>query len=84
MAFATAEEAQVFLIRRVLAFGLWSGLSKRVLLAGAALSVLLVGCATQQEVSVLQKQIWAAHRDMENGKTQMAQLEQRVVWFYGI
>jgi tol-pal system protein YbgF len=37
--------------------------------------VSLVGCASQQEVSALQRQIWAARRDLDKNKDHLAQLD---------
>jgi len=35
----------------------------------------LGGCATQKDVSLLQRQIWTARRDLDKNKAQMAQME---------
>jgi tol-pal system protein YbgF len=35
----------------------------------------LGGCATQKDVSLLQRQIWTARRDLDKSKTQMAQMQ---------
>ena len=35
----------------------------------------LGGCATQKDVSLLQRQIWTARRDLDKSKAQMAQME---------
>ena len=35
----------------------------------------LGGCASQKEISVLQRQIWAARRDLDKSKAQVAELE---------
>lgn len=45
------------------------------------LSLLLLGfggCASQKDVSILQRQIWTARRDLDKSKAQMAELEQAV------
>jgi len=36
---------------------------------------LLGGCATQKDVSLLQRQIWTARRDLDKNKAQMAEIE---------
>jgi len=36
---------------------------------------ILGGCATQKDVSLLQRQIWTARRDLDKSKTQIAQME---------
>lgn len=53
---------------------------RMVLLRAPVLALLffcfgLGGCATQQDVSVLQRQIWDARRELDKTKTQFAQLE---------
>jgi len=51
----------------------------RPILAGLlAVCVGLVGCASQKEVSALQRQVWAARRDLDKNKDQVAQLEKIV------
>ncbi len=40
--------------------------------------VWLGGCASQKEVSVLQRQIWTARRDLDKNKTQVSQLENKM------
>jgi flagellar motility protein MotE (MotC chaperone) len=35
----------------------------------------LGGCATQKDVSLLQRQIWTARRDLDKSKAQMADIE---------
>ena len=47
-----------------------------VLLGLLVMCVLLIGCASQQEVSGLQRQIWAARNDLDKSKKQIAQLEE--------
>jgi tol-pal system protein YbgF len=54
-------------------------IGKRVLGLGL-LKLLLVcfllgGCATQKDVSLLQRQIWTARRDLDKSKAQMAEME---------
>jgi tol-pal system protein YbgF len=38
----------------------------------------LGGCASQKEISVLQRQIWAARRDLDKNKAQVAELEKEL------
>jgi len=38
----------------------------------------LGGCASQKEMSVLQRQIWATRRDLDKSKAQVAELEKRM------
>ena len=56
-----------------------TNIGKRVLVLGL-LKLLLVcfllgGCATQKDVSLLQRQIWTARRDLDKSKAQMAAME---------
>jgi tol-pal system protein YbgF len=57
-------------------------IGKRLL--GPGLLVLLLvcfflgGCATQKDVSLLQRQIWTARRDLDKSKTQMAEMEKKL------
>ena len=38
----------------------------------------LGGCATQKDVSLLQRQIWTARRDLDKSKAQMAEMEKKL------
>jgi tol-pal system protein YbgF len=42
------------------------------------LLVFLGGCATQKDIDILQRQIWAAHGDLKNMDAQIAQLQNRM------
>ena len=46
-----------------------------ILLGMLLMCVWLFGCASQQEVSTLQRQIWAARRDLDNSNGRIAELE---------
>ena len=57
-------------------------IGKRLLGLGL-LELLLVcfflgGCATQKDVSLLQRQIWTARRDLDKSKAQMAEMEKKL------
>ena len=43
------------------------------------LCVWLGGCASQKEISVLQRQIWAARRDLDKSKAQVDELEKKMM-----
>jgi tol-pal system protein YbgF len=59
------------------------GSASRGPLRPALLGLLLVcvgftGCASQKDVTLLQKQIWAVHRDLDNNKSRIARTEKAV------
>ena len=54
------------------------GFSGPILAGLLVICVWLGGCASKQEVSALQRQIWAARRDLDKNKEQLAKLDKTV------
>jgi tol-pal system protein YbgF len=77
VSFSAKQEIKlgVFDMNRIVSGYVRMGFLGPGLLGLLLLGVWLGGCASQKEVSVLQRQIWTARRDLDKNKVQVGQLE---------